>query len=352
MFTRLKVPFFLLVFAVSPAEAAPKLKVGFIGSFSGSAQIYGDSAKNGFELALEELGGDQIEVFYEDDQFIAAKTVSAFKKLVSSENVDLVVSIGSTPSNAIAPLANRRKIPLVAWASDRSVSQDRSFVVRSYPSGFAEGQRVAKEAQRRGFERVAVVTAQNDYAQSWVKGLLHSLPEAQVLYQSELSAEVSDFKPILLRAKKQGVGQFLICLNPGRIGLFAKQAREIGMAYPIGGCEYLHSRDEVESSGEALLGSWFATIAVNDQFHEKYTKKFGNDDVISAAANHYDLAHILHRIILQGDSPLEISQMVSLGEILGAVNSLRVEEKDGDRFFNIPLVIKEVTKVGFPIVQN
>ncbi len=44
-----------------------------------------------------------MEVIYEDDQSSPARTVAAFNKLVEIARVGVVVTLGSTPSNAGAP---------------------------------------------------------------------------------------------------------------------------------------------------------------------------------------------------------------------------------------------------------
>lgn len=319
-----------------------KLKIGFIGSFSGSAQIYGDAARNGFELALDELGRDWVEVIYEDDQFLPAKTVAAFQKLVGADNVDLVITVGSTPSNAVAPLAQSKGVPLVAWASDPKVSRGRSFVIRSYPSGFAEGAAAAYEAEKRNLDKFGVIISTNDYAQSWRGGFVKSVTPFSVVIDEELTGDQQDFKPLLLRARSKGVASYSVCLDPGKSGVFAKQARELNILGPIFGCEYLHDEDEIKTARGALRGAWFPTVPVTDEFRTKYVGKFSNESVISGAAIHYDLAHLLYKATLAGPKKPLVDRIVSSGEHKGAVGDFAVKKMDDDQFFEIPLVIKEV----------
>lgn len=333
--------FFPYVFADS--YKGKPLKVGFIGSFSGPAQVYGDSAKNGFELALDELGRDWIKVYYEDDQFKPSLTVSAFNKLANINKVDLLISVGSTPSNAIAPLAQSRRIPLIAWASDRKVSLNRSFVFRSYPSGYAEGKAAAIEAKRRQYDKFAVFTTQNDYIQSWKNGFKENVTQASIVFEEEVSVEELDFKTTLLRAKNAGAKQIAICLNPGQSGTIARQASEIELKASFFGCEYLHNGDEVKSAHGALDDAWFATISVTDAFKHKYLNRFGNENVISGAANHFDIAHLLHKIVMDQGSEKLSSSIASSSISGGAVGDFVVRAMKGDQFFDIPLIIKEVS---------
>ena len=334
----------VLVFSlsfISEAENNNKLKIGFIGSFSGAAQVYGEAAKNGFELALQEIGENSFSVYYEDDQFQPAKTVTAFKKLVDVEKVDLVISVGSSPSSAIAPLAQQKKVPLIAWASDRRVSAGRTYVIRSYPSGFAEGERVAQEAIKLGYSNVAVIISNNDYAQSWRSGLVANLDTKAVLLDEELSGELSDFKPIILKAKQRGVKQYLICLNPGKSGLIAKHIQQLGSKPEIGGCEYLHDKQEVIAAAGALDNAWFATIPIEEKFREKYVNRYGNESVLSGGANLHDTAVLVHQATSVQSSNSLIEKLLTPRTIDGAVGRFNVVSNKEDRFFDIPLVIKK-----------
>jgi len=331
----------LLLGGESGAEEAP-LKVGFIGSMSGPAAIYGEACRNGFELALQDLPPASIRVKYEDDRFIPTESIAAMQKLLQGEGVDLVVVIGSTPGNALAPLAQAKGVPLVAWASDPAVSRGRSLVVRSYPSGFAEGARAAEEAASRGYRKIALMSAMNDYAESWKAGFVASLPRGMLLVGEDLPADVEDFRSLILRARERGVKEYMLCLAPGRSGLFAKQARELGGAERFGGCEYLHDSAELKASAGALAGAWFPTIRVSEGFRERYRRKFGNESILSGAANHYDLAMLLAKLAPGARGAALVRGLIDLGPQQGAVGEFRGKEADDDRFFDIPLQIKEV----------
>jgi branched-chain amino acid transport system substrate-binding protein len=338
--------------SLSAQQIRQPLKVGFIASFSGAAQVYGEAVRNGFELALAELKTDRIKVIYEDDEFTPAKTVSAFNKLVNIENVDLIISIGSTPSNAVAPLAQAKKIPLIAWASDRNVALGRKYVIRSYPSGDAEGRRLAAKAKELNYNKIAVIISNNDYAQSWRGGLIRGMPRESIVLDEELTGDIKDFKPLLLKAASRGSKQLAVCLDPGKSGVLAKQARELGQQQPMLGCEYFHDRKEVEASHNALLGGIFATISVTDEFRRKYREKYGNDSIISGAANHYDIAYALEQAADKKNSEDLIKALLEIEvKANAAVGSFAIVERNDDRYFDIPLVIKRVARDGFPIVD-
>ena len=343
----------ILTLHMAAAESpAAKLKVGFIGSFSGPAQVYGIACRNGFELALSEGAKEGLAVSFEDDLFSPAKTVAAFKKLTQIDGVDVVIVIGSTPSNAVAPIAQRQGVPLIGWASDPKVALGRSYVIRSYPSGSAEGRQAANEALRRNLGRFALFVSQNDYTLSWRDGVLEALPPRELLIDERMTGRIGDLKPLVLKAKAAGAENFALCLDPGELGLFAKQLRELKLRGGLIGCEYFHDRDEVIASQNALVGGFFATLPIEPEFHAKYKNRFNNDSIISGAANHYDLAWILNDVRRVKDKAGIVKAIIGLGKRRGAVGEFRVTEQNGDRFFDIPLVIKEITADGYKVIDR
>ena len=70
--------------ASSSTAAEGAVKIGGTGPLTGGAAIYGNAAKRGAEIAVEEinaLGGLQFDLKYEDDTHDAEKAVNAYNTL-------------------------------------------------------------------------------------------------------------------------------------------------------------------------------------------------------------------------------------------------------------------------------
>src|SRR5215213_11812121 len=81
--------------AAGPAPAQQKtVKIGFISTFSGPTAVIGNDMRNSFELALDHLGrkigGQPVEVIYEDDQQKPEVGVQKTQKLIESDKVNFV----------------------------------------------------------------------------------------------------------------------------------------------------------------------------------------------------------------------------------------------------------------------
>ena len=96
--------------AETPANDAPAaeaagdaFKIGGIGPLTGGAAIYGTAAKNGAQIAVDEinaLGGIQLELNYQDDAHDAEKSVNAYNTLKDWGMQLFLGSVTSTPGVA------------------------------------------------------------------------------------------------------------------------------------------------------------------------------------------------------------------------------------------------------------
>jgi len=342
--------FSLLLLTLCPitaGSAQSPLKVGFIGGLSGPAKSYGEACKNGLMMGLEEEKAASISVIFEDDHFLATKSVAAFNKLVNSDKVDLIISVGSGPGNALAPLAERRRIPFISWGSDPKIALNKSFSFRSWVKGQLEGARIADEASRVGINSVALVSVASDYGQSVIKGFTERFPASSILLNEEFPPDTQDFKTFLTKARAKKVTGIGVCLNPGQVGVLGKQAKELGLSIPLFGCETFNSMDEYRVSNGGLLHSWFVTGAIQPNFVERYTAKFGNADVVSGAAIHYDIARsILAPLSKMSDRANILPHILNVKVSDGAMGTYGIIARDNDQFFDIQLVVKRFSEKG------
>ena len=89
------------------AAAGEAFKIGGTGPLTGPAAIYGNAAKNGAQIAVDEinaLGGIQFELRYEDDTHDAEKAVNAYNTLKDWGMQLSLSSVTSKPAEATSVL--------------------------------------------------------------------------------------------------------------------------------------------------------------------------------------------------------------------------------------------------------
>ena len=95
--------------ASSGDSAAATFKIGGAGPLTGGAAIYGNAAKQGAEIAVEEInakGGIQLELKYEDDAHDAEKSVNAYNTLKDWGMQIFLGSVTSSPCVATSAESN------------------------------------------------------------------------------------------------------------------------------------------------------------------------------------------------------------------------------------------------------
>ncbi len=116
--------FFLLVvgilFCSPPALAQDTVKIGFMYVLSGRGAVFGQVAKQGAELAIQNINssggvnGKNVVGIFEDDQGKPERAVELAKGFVQKDRVDAIIGIvTSSVAEAMAPLAAEIKIPLI-----------------------------------------------------------------------------------------------------------------------------------------------------------------------------------------------------------------------------------------------
>jgi branched-chain amino acid transport system substrate-binding protein/urea transport system substrate-binding protein len=102
------------------ANAADPIRVGAVLPFSGGVELYGQQAKLGLDLAAKDINaaggilGRPLEIVYVDDKTRPASAEAAIHQVIESDGVVAVVGpITSQNFNAIAPVAESLKTPLL-----------------------------------------------------------------------------------------------------------------------------------------------------------------------------------------------------------------------------------------------
>ncbi|MFD2182458.1 ABC transporter substrate-binding protein [Rhodoplanes azumiensis] len=222
------------------AQAPEKLKVGVIATLSGPPAVLGQQIRNGFQLAVKELGGKlggrEVEVLVQDDELKPDVAVGKVKALVERDKVDFVVGpVFSNILQAIVKPATEGGTILISPNAGTSNYAGRDCNPNLFVTSYQNDQMhevSGKYAQDKGM-KTAFIMAPNYQAgkdslagfKRWFKGDV--VDEVYVpLNQLDYSAELSK----IAAAKPSVVFVFL----PGGMGVnFVKQYRQAGLAETI-----------------------------------------------------------------------------------------------------------------------
>jgi branched-chain amino acid transport system substrate-binding protein len=288
------------------------IKIGVYADLTGQTSSFGQSTKNGVQLAVDEINanggvdGRKLEVIVEDDQGSPKDAATVVQKLITQDKVQAVLGeVASTNSLAAAPIAQDNKIPMITPSSTNpKVTKTGDYIFRVCFIDPFQGSVMAKFSANTLKAKTAAIFG--DVNSDYSKGLSQFFEEeftklgGKVVTKQTYAQTDQDFKGQLtaIRAAKPDV-----IYIPGyysQAGVIAKQARELGMNMPLLGGDGWDSPKLFDLGGDALANAYISNhYSVDDpapaikKFVDAYKAKFGGVVPDALAALAYDSANIL-----------------------------------------------------------
>ena len=334
--------------------------IGLYASLTGSEASFGKSAREGSELAVDEinstggvLGGRKFRLLVEDDQSKPDEASNAVAKLITQDQVvALLGEVASSRSLAAAPIAQKFKIPMITPAStNERVTQAGDFIFRVCFIDPFQGEVLAKFAYRELKARKVAIL--RDIGQDYSVGLTDAISKqftalgGEVLPPVGYTSKDADFKAVLTKVRSSAPDAIFIPGYYTEAGLIIRQARELGMKMPIlGGDGWVG--DALKNGREALKNTFISNHYSGDNpdpvvqtFITSYRKKFGREpDAIAALG--YDSVKVLADAMNRSKTTdgQKVRDALAAADIPGVTGRLKMNPQ---RNVDKPAVVQEVT---------
>ena len=230
----------LLGTAMSPALAQEKIKLGVIVTLSGPAAALGQQVRDGFALAVKDLGskmgGRDVEVVVVDDELKPDAAVTKVKGLLERDKVDFVVGpIFSNILQAIHRPVTESKVFLISPNAGPSTFAGKDcnpfFYVTSYQNDQVH-EILGKVAQDRGNKRMYLMVPNNQAGKDSEAGFKLDY-KGEIVEESYMPLNTLDFQPELSKISSQKPDA-LFTFMPGGLGVnLVKQYKQAGLADSI-----------------------------------------------------------------------------------------------------------------------
>ena len=288
------------------------IKVGEVGSMTGTEATFGISSDRGIQMRVKEVNGAggiknrQIQIIALDDQGKPEEAATAATRLISSEHVvALLGEVASTRSMFMADKAQPAKVPMVSPSSTNpKVTGKGDYIFRACFIDPFQGYVMAKFAtDNLKLKKFAILKdVRNDYSVGLAKNFEENVKKmgGQIIATESYSNGDVDFKAQLTNMKASQPDALYVPGYYTDVGLVARQAREVGITVPLLGGDGWDSEKLYEIGGAALEGSYFSNhYSVDDpspriqEFVAKFKKEYGGQLPDSLAAQAYDAAGML-----------------------------------------------------------
>jgi branched-chain amino acid transport system substrate-binding protein len=310
-------------FAALSSAAAADIKLGAAEALSGPAGQYGQSIRNGLQLAVDEIDaaggvkGNKLVLQLEDEQGKKEQAIDVFKKLIFQDKV--LMLFGPTLSNsaqAADPIAQAAKV--VAFGTSNTadgITSIGDYVFRNSVTEadvLPETLRVA--AKHASVKKVAILYGNDDvFTKSGYDAFKKALDDLKIpVTTTETFAKGDvDFKAQLTKIKASNPDAIVLSALIAEGAPIMVQARGLGIELPVIGGNGMNSVKifelAKEKSDKLWVGSPWAIgsqTKENQHFVVSYTQKFKSaPDQFAAQA--YDAVNItaqaLGRVKLTGN---------------------------------------------------
>ncbi|RJQ07748.1 MAG: ABC transporter substrate-binding protein [Bacillota bacterium] len=305
------------------------VKIGVYAPITGPAAADGLAATNAAQLAADKINeagginGTRVEILTYDDRFESASAVAVAHQAIERDGVVALVSGSySTPTRAVAPIAQEAGIPHVAgYAVHPDVTAAGNYNFRNSFVGTVQGKAGAWVAiNQMNAQKVCILMVDTDFGRILGETFQAECEAAgvQVLSADTYPYGEKDFSALMTKIKG---------LNPDLLyatGYYAEgaaialAAKTAGLTCKVLGMEGMDSPMFLELGGEATEG-WVITSNLNrddaspvtQEFIEEYETQFGIQADMVAASTYDAVLIVCEAMRLGGFEPAAIRDAIA-----------------------------------------
>ena len=295
-------------------ESGDTIKVGANFELTGNVANYGNATIEGLQLAIDEaneaggINGKKIELVSVDDKSEAAESINAATKLISDDDVKVIVGPATTGLVlAETQTATDAKVPIIApcaTSPEATVENGKvkPYVFRSCFIDPQQGEVMATFAAKDLKAKTAIIYVDNssDYSKSLAKVFREKFEAAggKVVMEEAFLQKDQDFKATLTKLKTANADVMFVPAYYEEVGKIVKQAREMGINSAILGTDGWDDTKVVDIAGADALNNTFFSTHYSEKdaevqgFIEAYKKKYNRAPNVFAALG-YDAGKML-----------------------------------------------------------
>ena len=322
-------------------ESGDTIKVGANFELTGNVANYGNATIEGLQLAIDEaneaggINGKKIELVSVDDKSEAAESINAATKLISDDDVKVIVGPATTGLVlAETQTATDAKVPIIApcaTSPEATVENGKvkPYVFRSCFIDPQQGEVMATFAAKELKAKTAVIYVDNssDYSKNLGKVFKEKFEAAggKVVMEEAFLQKDQDFKATLTKLKTANADVMFVPAYYEEVGKIVKQAREMGINSAILGTDGWDDTKVVDIAGADALNNTFFSTHYSEKdaevqgFIEAYKKKYNHAPNVFAALG-YDAGKMLVDALKRAGS----NDTEKIREALEATKDLKV----------------------------
>jgi ABC-type branched-subunit amino acid transport system substrate-binding protein len=252
--------------------APPRHQVALLVPLTGEDAAVGEALANAAQLALADTGNQSVAltIFNTAEGGAAA----AAERALAGGNRLILGPLLSDQVRAVAPLAQRTRVPVIAYSNDQSTAAPGVFILGVVPSQSID--RVAAYARARGAARFAALAPSNIYGQRSTQAYLASVARhgGQVL-AAESYAGPAEARAAARRLNRRAGFDAVLLADSGRVA--ATTAPQFRAGARLLGTDLWAGERNLGATAR-LRGAWYAAPSDErfGQLASRYRARYGS----------------------------------------------------------------------------
>jgi branched-chain amino acid transport system substrate-binding protein len=162
------------VAALAALPALAQVKVGVVTSSTGPTALVGIPQKNTVPLLPRQIGGLTVQYIALDDASDPTQSVTAVKKLISEDNVDVIIGPPGSPNTlGIIPFVAEAGVPLLAPVGSAAavlpMTDQKKWVFKTTQNDDIIARALVQHMARTGIKTVGFIGLNDPYGENWYK---------------------------------------------------------------------------------------------------------------------------------------------------------------------------------------
>ena len=298
-----------------------EVKVAFMGPLTGDAAVYGTSAYQGFQLAVDQVnkaGKIKLTTTKVDTKGDPTLAASGVQRLIGDGYKIIAGPVLSGETLSVAPICQaKRVICFTPGATHPDITKKGDFIFRAISTTPKEMEVLMDYASSEGKKRAAVLYDDGPYGTAGADAVKQGWPTrgGEVVAAEAYSAGAQDFRAQLTKIKAKSPDVIFVPGYYTELGLAVRQARDLGIKAEFAGPSGLFSPDFVKIAGAAaaegtLVSTDFFPNAQSDALIQDFVKEIKAKFNVEPDENHalgYDTVEMIARALEGVKDPSDVT---------------------------------------------
>lgn len=213
--------------------------LGAVVPLSGVNQTYGNAYRKAIDMCVDYVNKNMqlkkdVKVKYADGQALPGPSVTGMTKVVNVDAALAVMTGFSAVTKALAPVANREKVPLFnGGASSPDLQGLGDYVFNNIPLANQQiPAAISYAVKKQGLNKWFVLYSNETLGLSMVKAIKESLPKAggEIIGTAEISSTATDFGAQIAQIRAANPDLvFLASTSGGQVPIIIRQIQAAGI---------------------------------------------------------------------------------------------------------------------------